>query len=165
MKELLQSYAVYNQWANHRILEVLKKLPAGQLEAETGASFGSIHRTCLHVWGSESVWYQRVKLVEYPINPADDFEGTFSEVASLWEKQSALWIEWVRQATPVKLEHVVAYHDSRKQYYKSSVIDILTHVFNHATYHRGQLVTLLRQSSFGKIPDTDYSVFARSRKM
>jgi uncharacterized damage-inducible protein DinB len=34
-------------------------------------------------------------------------------------------------------------------------------VFNHATYHRGQLVTMLRQIGAEKIPATDFAAFVR----
>jgi uncharacterized damage-inducible protein DinB len=36
------------------------------------------------------------------------------------------------------------------------------HVFNHGTYHRGQLVTMLRQVGVTEIPQTDYIAFVRT---
>jgi uncharacterized damage-inducible protein DinB len=45
------------------------------------------------------------------------------------------------------------------------VKDMLLHIFNHATMHRGQLVTFLRQlGEVDKIPSTDFSTFCRTRK-
>ncbi|MCW3088046.1 MAG: hypothetical protein JWQ78_1432, partial [Sediminibacterium sp.] len=41
------------------------------------------------------------------------------------------------------------------------VKEILLHLFNHGTYHRGQLVTLLRQVGVEEIPRTDYIEFSR----
>jgi len=41
------------------------------------------------------------------------------------------------------------------------VYQMLQHVFNHATYHRGQLVTMLRQLGQDKIPDTDFYTYCR----
>ena len=43
------------------------------------------------------------------------------------------------------IEHVFQYYNSKKEHFKSPVYQMLMHVFNHGTYHRGQLVNMLRQ--------------------
>lgn len=164
MKDILLSYAAYNIWANGKIMDVLKKLPDSQLDQETGSSFGSLRRTAYHMWDVESLWYQRLHLTEQAVKPTDNFNGSLAEAFGLWQQQSQLLLDWVKKATPVKLEHVVAYYDTRKQYGKSTVIEILMQVFNHGTYHRGQLVTMLRQAGINRIPVTDYSEFTKSRR-
>lgn len=164
MKDILLSYAAYNLWANNRIAEVLKKLPDTQLDQETGSSFGSLRKTVYHMWDAESIWYQRLQLVEQAIKPSPGYDGTFTEACALWQKQSQSLADWVKQVQPVRLEHVVAYYNTRKQYCKSSVIEMLMQVFNHASYHRGQLVTMLRQAGITKIPVTDYCEFTRGKK-
>jgi uncharacterized damage-inducible protein DinB len=166
MKELAQSYAQYHQWANHRMVAALKKLTDAQLDEEReGASFGTLRKTLLHLWDTESAWHQRVLLVENVIKPSDQFNGNFEQLIQGWEKQTALWTEWIQKASHAKLDHVVVHTGNGKQYWKSSVIDIIMHVFNHATYHRGQLATMLRQAGVTKIPETDYSSYVISRKM
>ena len=40
---------------------------------------------------------------------------------------------------------------------------MLLHLFNHQTFHRGQLVTMLRQNGIEKIPATDFIVFSRTK--
>jgi uncharacterized damage-inducible protein DinB len=164
MKDILLSYAAYNLWANNRIAGVLMKLPDTQLDQETGSSFGTLRKTVYHMWDAESLWYQRLQLTEQVVKPASGFDDTFSVACARWQAQSVRLADWVRDVQPVRLEHVVAYYDTRKQYCKSTVIEILMQVFNHATYHRGQLVTLLRQAGITKIPVTDYSEFIRGRK-
>ncbi|TWW02072.1 DinB family protein [Chitinophaga pinensis] len=164
MKDILLSYAAYNLWANNKIADVLKKLPDTQLDQETGSSFGTLRKTVYHMWDVESLWYQRLHLVEQAVKPSPAFEGSFQDACARWQEQSVKLADWVRTVQPVRLQHVVAYYDTRKQYCKSTVIEILMQVFNHATYHRGQLVTLLRQAGINKIPVTDYSEFTRGRK-
>ncbi|MBW8685456.1 DinB family protein [Chitinophaga rhizophila] len=164
MKDILLSYAAYNLWANNKIADVLQKLPDAQLDQETGSSFGTLRKTVYHMWDAESLWYQRLLLVEKTVKPAADFDGVFTDACSRWLEQSAKLSDWVKDVQPVRLNHVVAYYNTRKQYCKSTVIEILMQVFNHATYHRGQLVTLLRQAGITKIPVTDYSEFTRGRR-
>lgn len=165
MKDILFSYAAYNEWANNKIIALLKKLPETQLDNETGSSFGSLRKTVYHMWNAESLWYQRLLLTEQPVKPADTFEGSFEEACNNWQHQSQLLTAWVKQATPVRLEHVLTYYNLSNQYSKLIVFQILMQAFNHATFHRGQLVTMLRQAGIVKIPGTDYSAFVSSRKI
>jgi uncharacterized damage-inducible protein DinB len=164
MKDVVLRLATYNAWANNKIADVLKKLTEEQLAIEIVSSFPTVRKTVYHMWDAESMWYQRLKLAEQPVKPTTGFEGSFADGCTLWVKQSQILQDWVNQVQEVRLPHVVAYYDSQKQYAKSTVIDILMHVFNHATYHRGQLVTMLRQTGITKIPVTDYGEFAKSRK-
>src|SRR4051794_6148538 len=112
MKDILLSYAAYNIWANGKMVEVLKKLPESQLDHETGSSFGSLRKTVYHMWDVESLWYQRLHLAEQTVKPADSFNGSFQDACRLWQEQSLSFLEWVKKATPLKLEHVVAYYDT-----------------------------------------------------
>jgi len=47
--------------------------------------------------------------------------------------------------------------------YKQPVCQMILHVFNHGTYHRGQLVNMLRQLGIEKIPQTDFIVWSRKK--
>ncbi|WP_343688484.1 DinB family protein [Chitinophaga sp.] len=161
MKEVVLNMAGYNYWANQRLAAVLKKLADEQLDQEVVSSFPSIRQTVYHMWDAESVWKQRIDLVEKTQKPAPQFQGTFGSACDEWMLVSRQLLEMVQQINPVKLSHTVAYYNGRKQYGKLTVIEILMHVFNHATYHRGQLVTLLRQVGVSKIPGTDYNKYVK----
>jgi uncharacterized damage-inducible protein DinB len=161
LKEVVLNLAGYHYWANQRLAAVLKKLTDDQLDQEVVSSFPSIRQTVYHMWDAESVWKQRIELVEKTKKPAPQFQGTFESACDEWITVSRQLLEMAQQITPVKLSHTVAYYNSQKQYGKLTVIEILMHVFNHATYHRGQLVTLLRQVGVTKIPGTDYNEYVK----
>jgi len=161
LKEVVLNLAAYHYWANQRLVTVLKKLTATQLDQELVSSFPGIRQTVYHMWDAESVWKQRLELVEQTQKPAPKFQGTFEQACDEWITVSRQLLEMVQQINPVRLPHTVAYYNSQKQYGKLTVIEILMHVFNHATYHRGQLVTLLRQVGVTKIPGMDLSEFAK----
>ena len=40
-------------------------------------------------------------------------------------------------------------------------LSLALHVFNHSTYHNGQIVTMLRQLKIEKIPATDFIAWTR----
>lgn len=164
MKELLRQYAAYNRWAHQLLLECILQLPPQKQEQEVASSFNSLLKTVLHTWNAESVWWQRVKLQERIVFPADDFKGDMRDACNGLLLQAQQWEEWVSNATERTLEHVFQYYTTKREPVKMPVYQVLQHVFNHSTYHRGQLVTMLRQLGVEKIPSTDFFHWARSKK-
>lgn len=164
MKEILFGYAAYNHWANQKIGNVLRKLEKSAPDHELVSSFPSLRKTVYHLWCAESMWYQRLQLAEKAVDPTVHFEGDFDEAIDHWLHQSRLLRDWVKHATVVRLEHTLAYIDRSKEYHKVPVKDVLMHIFNHTSYHRGQLVTLLRQVGVSKIPGMDYDDFVQGKK-
>jgi uncharacterized damage-inducible protein DinB len=164
MKELLQQYAAYNIWANKTLFDRINKLPAEKIVEEVSSSFPSLYKTMQHMWRAEEIWWQRLKLTENPMAQSDHFTGSFAELYSSLNKQSLQWKEWVDAAGDNHLNFVFAYIRDKAEH-KMVVHDMLLHLFNHGTYHRGQLVTMLRQvGETDKIPSTDFSTYCRQRK-
>ena len=101
---------------------------------------------------------ERHKLVEHIIIESEKFEGSFTELVNNLNKQSVQWKEWIDGCTEAQLQHVFAFIRQKEQF-KLPTYQMLLHIFNHATYHRGQLVTMLRNLGVQKIPSTDFSTF------
>ena len=164
MKELLSQYATYNIWANNEMLKQILLLKKEQQQQEIVSSFSSIYKTVFHLWDAESIWWQRLKLQEQITRPSDTKDISMQEVANGWQQQSKLWNGWVNKASDAQIDHVFAYQNTKKEQFKQPVFQMLLHLFNHGTYHRGQLVIMLRQLGVGKIAATDFVHWARSKK-
>jgi uncharacterized damage-inducible protein DinB len=164
MKELLQQYAAYNIWATKQLVDRISKLNEEDTGKEIISSFPSINKTMQHMWMAEEVWWQRLKLTENIVLESDEFTGNFNELANALAKQSQQFKDWIDGATESQLAHVFAYIRNKEQL-KMPVYQMLHHVFNHATYHRGQLVTMLNQLGADKIPSTDFSTFSRTKRV
>jgi len=164
MKDILKEYAAYNTWANQKLCETILKLSAEKQKTEVPGSFKSLYLTLLHMWSAESIWWQRMKLQERLIIPGEYFKGDMQELVNGLHQQNVLWEQWISNASPAALQHVFQYFNSRKESFKQPVYQMLLHVFNHGTYHRGQLVNILRQLGIEKIPQTDFIVYSRSKK-
>lgn len=163
MKEIFVQYAAYNLWANGLLLNVVKTLSEQQRRTEVKSSFSSVHNTLLHLLDAESIWWQRLKLQERINRPGDGFTGDFSELSKKLLEQNKLWVEWVNSAGEHTLQHEFIYHNQNGERFKQPVYQMLLHLFNHGTYHRGQLVNLLRQLGVEKIPQTDFIVWSRRK--
>ena len=164
MKELLVQYAAYNLWANKSITDLILTLDQAQHHQKVESSFPNLHATVLHMWIAETAWWQRVKLQEKIIIPTEAENPTMKDVVNGLLVQSALWEDWVKNASEMMLKHVYAFQNSKKELFKQPVYETVMHVINHSTYHRGQLVTMMRTLGVKTIPQTDFSVFARKKK-
>lgn len=162
MKELLQQYAAYNLWANKLLVDTINKLSDEEKIKEVTSSFPSLYKTVQHMWLAEEVWWQRLKLVENIVLQSETFDGSFDELVTNHTKKSKEYLDWILGATENQLLHVFAYLRKKEQF-KMPVYQMLQHVFNHATYHRGQLVTILRQLGVETIPSTDFSTFCMKK--
>ena len=161
MKEIFVQYASYNVWATNSLLDVIRALPEEKLHLPINSSFPSIFKTLLHLLDAESIWWQRMNLKERIDKPSDGFTGDMIALGTAIQKQNKLWSDWVTAANENKLQHEFFYHDSRGERHKSPVYQVLLHLLNHGTYHRGQLITMLRQVGVEKLPCTDFIAWAR----
>jgi uncharacterized damage-inducible protein DinB len=162
MKQLLQQFAAYNIWANKKIIETANLLSEEQINTEIVSSFPSVYKTFLHLMEVEYVWWERLKLTEHD-TPSGWFTGDFTELLKKLLELSRQWQEWIESANEVNITHVFAYQNSKKEHFKQPVYEMLLHLFNHQTLHRGQLITMFRQLGLDKIPPTDFIVFSRKK--
>ena len=163
MKEVLQQLSNYHAWANQLLLNAISALPEELQTKEVASSFPGLYKTVLHMWNAETIWWQRLKLQENIVGPASGFKGSFQELANELQTLDKQWQEWINAAQEHQLQHVFQYQNSKKEQFKQPVYQMLLHLFNHATYHRGQLVTILRQLGVEKIPATDFIVWSRKK--
>ncbi len=155
MKEILTQYASYNLWANKLFTGRMGQLTHEQQQVEAAASFSSVYKTVVHMLETEEGWYKRLHLSEEIYAPGVKSGLSIEEVIAALIRQSTLYISWIDKARTEKLEHVVAYRNSKRTEFKQPVYQMLMHLFNHQTYHRGQLVCILRQLGESNIPNSD----------
>ena len=163
MKEIFIQYSTYNTWANNLLLTAIINLPEEQHHTEVKSSFPSLYKTVLHMLDAESIWWQRMKMQEKIIIPSENFSGSMNELCNQLLQQNKQWQEWVSNANEHALQHEFIYYNSKRERFKQPVYQMLLHLFNHGTYHRGQIVTMLRQVGVEKIPSTDFIVWSRKK--
>lgn len=165
MKEVISQLSAYNIWANQQLLDTINHLTEDQQKQELSSSFKSLYKTILHMLDAESIWWQRMKLQERINRPSDEFTGDMKELSSSLLHQNRQWNEWVNNLNEHQLEHVFQYQNSKRELFKQPIYQMLVHVFNHGTYHRGQLVNMLRQLGEEKVPQTDFIQWSRKNKV
>lgn len=161
MKQLLQQYAEYNAWANSRMLDTINMLGHEQQHKEIESSFSSLYKTIFHVWNASTIWLSRVHKKISIAKPADSFNGSMKELGIAWNEIDLNWLHFVNHVNEDYLHEKLHYQNTRGDSFNEELYLILMQVFNHGTYHRGQLVTMLRQAGAETIPNSDFIAWAR----
>jgi uncharacterized damage-inducible protein DinB len=149
---IVKNYAAYNHWANSKLVEWLSEASHDQLHIEIESSFNTIIKTVKHLWNAEYGWLQTIMDLPWG-SPASEFEGSDEELLSNFLQTSAAFENHVSQLNDKALRKTIELGKNKNL---STVEDIILHVFNHATYHRGQLITMGRQAGLTAPPRTDY---------
>ena len=164
MKEILLEYAQYNVWANKRIIDTILDLPEGAVEMKINSSFTSITRTVYHTWSAESIWLQRLQRLQQQVWQETAFFGDFPVACTMWQQTSNDVAKFVAElGEDTDLKKSISFFDRSSNPYTMTIHHILQHLFNHSTYHRGQLVTMMRQACADRIPETDFIGYARMK--
>lgn len=148
----------YDSWANELLLDVVSRLTPEEFTRDLKNSHGSIRDTLTHVVWAEWIWLQRWKGASPTtvFSPAD-----FPNLERLRELFRAVAAErdaLLRDLAAEALLEVVAYRNVKGESWRYPMWQQLVHVVNHSTYHRGQVVTMLRQLG-ATPPATDFLVY------
>ena len=141
LKNLLE----YHYWARDRLLEAIEPLTSEQFTKDLGSSFKSVRDTVAHVHAAEWAWHSRWRGVSpTELLPHDRFADVASARAA-WadlETQVRAFVDDLGEAGVTK---VFDYKLLSGAEGSSPFWQMFQHVVNHASYHRGQVTTMLRQ--------------------
>ena len=152
----------YHDWANGEMLDAVAPLSAEQFLRDLGNSFPSVRDTVAHIFGADLIWLQRWKGEPTGGLPA---AAAYPTPASLRDWYAALAKDrraFLAAATEDRLARPFSYKDTRGNPRSLILAHSMQHVVNHASYHRGQITTMLRQLG-AKPVSTDLSRFYYER--
>lgn len=154
-KQYFIQLASYNIWANDIVIGWLEKITEEQWDRPLVSSFGSIAATTLHIVGAEKVWLERFDKVEKPVWLPSVFQGTREELISIWKQASADLKKSMENFDETLIGQDLRLRRLNGEWNEVPYFAAFAHIFNHSTFHRGQLVTLLRQAGFTDVSSTD----------
>jgi len=154
-KQYFIELADYNIWANNIQCSWLEQLSATQWEQEIVSSFNSIQKTVLHVIAAENIWLQRLEKKADTVWLQGSYTGSKAEHITLWKSLSQGLKDYVMHMDESILNQNLDFKRINGEAYSMPYYQVLAHIFNHSTYHRGQLVTMLRQAGFTAVGSTD----------
>jgi uncharacterized damage-inducible protein DinB len=144
----------YNRWASQRFFDVLSRLPAELYAREMKSSHGGIHGTLAHIVDAERHWLTRwlrsretttFASSEVASLLAPDQLASLSDLRVCGEKTGGEMARFLETLTDQTLQEAVTTTNAQGGTIIATYWQMIQHVVNHSSYHRGQIVTMLRQ--------------------
>jgi len=149
----------YDRWATDTLLDAVAELERSDVHKDLGTSFRSLHGTLVHIYGAQVVWLSRWKGSPTGLIDPEQIPTT-ADLRTRWHELSNELRDFIRPLTDEQLHRNFSYTDLTGKEWSHPLYQQIEHLAFHSMYHRGQVVTLLRQ--LGKTPPhTDLIVYYR----
>ena len=149
-RDLIVRLIQHHLWAQERVLRGLEAMEVAPAEAL---------RLFNHIHAADRTWLTRLE-------GSDTTTALWSEEAALaglrreLENLKPAWQAVIDTLTEARLEQVLTYGNAQGVIFSNNIADILTHVTNHASYHRAQVARIIREAG-GEPVNTGFIGFAR----
>ena len=159
-----QMMARYNRWANARLYTAAAALPDALYRKDIGLFFKSLHGTLNHLLVADRIWMWRMD----GAGEAPDRLNAilFEELAALREARQAedgRILRFIERLSDSGLAAILDYKTTRGVPHRDPLRQVLAHLFNHQTHHRGQAHTALSLLTGAEPPPLDLLVMMREK--
>jgi uncharacterized damage-inducible protein DinB len=159
----LQTLLDYHYWARDRLLDAVAPLTPEQFTRDLGSSFKSVRDTLAHLYSAEWAWHSRWQGVSptamLPMEQFPDLEN----IRRQWRENETKVRAFVESLGEGGITRVFEYKTLNGQAGASPFWQMLQHVVNHGSYHRGQVTTMLRQLGASPAKSMDMIAYYRER--
>jgi uncharacterized damage-inducible protein DinB len=153
----------FHYWARDRMLDAVDGLTSDQYARDLGSSFRSVRDTVVHIYAAEWIWYMRwTGTSPSALVTADQFPD-ITAIRSAWTELEGKVRALVSALDEDGVTRVIPYTLLSGVSSTSPFWQMIQHVVNHASYHRGQVTTMLRQLGAAPAKSCDMITFYRER--
>jgi len=144
MKDHFVRCAAYNQWANARLYDAALALTESDYRRDVGAFFKSMHGTLNHLILTDRIWLKRLTGEgEHPDRLDAIIYEDRLQLASARADEDERLGRYVDSLDEASLGEFQKYVTTSGKPFEQKRSDLLAHLFNHQTHHRGQCHTIL----------------------
>jgi uncharacterized damage-inducible protein DinB len=147
--DTLRLHIDYTVWASRTLLDAAAALPPAELTRDFATADKSVLGTLLHIYGGDWVWIERMD-GRSPSNRPYDASATLATLQTGWSRVWERWIDCAHDLTAESAETEIEYLSFKGDPFRTPVWQVILHVVNHGTHHRGQAAGFIR--SLGKTP-------------
>jgi uncharacterized damage-inducible protein DinB len=158
--DALCTHVDYSRWASRRLLEAGAALRPDELDRDFETADRSFAGTLVHIFGGDRVWLARVAGGVNTGMPGSEFGG-LEALGPAWDEVHQGWIDWAGALGEHDVDRLISYQDLKGRPWRTPVWQIVLHVVNHATHHRGQAAGFLRAMGH-RPPPLDLIAYYRS---
>jgi uncharacterized damage-inducible protein DinB len=158
----LREHLTYSAWASQRLVHAASELSEAELLRDFQTSDRTVLATLVHTFAADRVWLARMrKLPNPPYSTPADYH--LSVLQDQWPEVHRGWDEWLQSLTGGDVSQDLTYQDMRGNTWTQPIWQLILHVVNHGTHHRGQVSGFLRM--MGRTPPVlDLVAYYRQRR-
>jgi len=161
-RALFNQFAAYNRWANARVFAAALALPDEAYRKPIGVFFGSLHGTLNHLLVTDRLWLRRLTGEgDHPDRLDAIIHDDRRELAQARVMEDERILATVSRYDDAALDRLHGYCTTRGAPQEQRIADILQHLFNHQTHHRGQAHACLSLVTGKEPPSLDLLAFQR----
>lgn len=162
MKEHFEQFAAYNRWANAPLYEAALDVEDSDYRRDLGLHFGSLQGTLNHILVGDQIWLQRLTgQGDAPARLDAILHHNLSALARARVEEDDRLGRTVADYPAGAFHGSVRYRNTSGVEFDQRLSDILTHLFNHQTHHRGQAHAALSIITRREPPSLDFVAFLR----
>jgi len=161
-KKYFTELASYNIWADSIAIEWLNQINDEQWNQVINSSFSSIRQTAIHIASAQKIWVDFWEKTPDPVYLSAGFNGSKNDLIAIWKETSASLKNFIEKYPEENYLQQITFKKPNGEEVQMEFLQTFPHMINHSTYHRGQLVTLLRQAGFTKLSSTDLFTYYHS---
>jgi uncharacterized damage-inducible protein DinB len=159
IEQHFSSLTQYHYWAFSRLYEYLESVSEADYRRECGLFFKSIHGTLNHSLLADKIWYGRCINQPFTVSGLDEELCSDRKQLEIEMKNQLIkWNEFLMQIGPDRLGNIIEYRTTEGSHKTLQLANILSHVINHGTHHRGQVSAALTQFGYPP-PEIDLPFF------
>jgi len=145
--EHFRLFGRYNAWANGRLYAAAAGLDEAEYRRDRRGFFRSLHGTLNHVLVADRIWLRRITGEGEAVDRLDAilFED-LAELRAAREREDARIRGLVDGLDAARLQAALVYRNTAGTPFEQPLWQVLAHVFNHQTHHRGQAHDMLSQA-------------------
>lgn len=134
----------FTAWASRRLVQAAADLSEEELTRDFKHADKSVLGTLVHTFAADRVWLARVQgnVPSRFLDPARDMH--LSVLQTDWPAVHAGWAGFLKSQTNETLAQNISYKDLKGNSWQTPLWQIVLHVVNHASHHRGQVSAMLR---------------------
>ncbi|MFO0848668.1 MAG: DinB family protein [Gemmataceae bacterium] len=139
----------YRRWfeyetdAHAKVLASLATVPS---DRRPGPEFKRAVNLFAHVTGARQIWLFRLGVIPNPPEHLFPECAEFEPLAQHWEDVRQKWADYFGRLTDAELDRVFEYTSFDGGRFRNRIGDVLTQLFGHSWYHRGQIAMLVKQA-------------------
>jgi uncharacterized damage-inducible protein DinB len=156
MKSHFVQLASYSRWANARLYEAALALDEADYRRNVGAFFKSLHGTLNHLLVTDRIWMKRLAGEgQHPDRLDAIIHEDRQQLALARADEDERIVRFVASLEEADISGSLKYSTTSGKPFEQARSEILAHLFNHQTHHRGQAHTILSICTGKEPPSLD----------